>query len=104
MLLKSSFKISNNETYLSGHFLNNPVVPAVVLLEKVEDFIKSELISWKILELIRVKFIEKILPEDELQINLNIEQIKNKRLISFSIVNKQNCNLLVIGKFKLETT
>ncbi|VAW49517.1 hypothetical protein MNBD_GAMMA03-1931 [hydrothermal vent metagenome] len=103
MLLHTHFKISAQHPCLKGHFNNHPIVPGVVLLEQVESFTLTELMQWKIIELKQVKFIATVLPEERIEIEINLDKLNTHQVITFNLRNtlKDNTTLVATGKFQL---
>ncbi len=103
MLLQSNFQISAQHPCLKGHFKNQPIVPGVVLLEQVEHFIRIELTQWKIIELKQVKFIAKVLPDENIEVQLHLEKLKSLQTITFNLQKTAEGTTFIVatGKFKL---
>ncbi|NOQ35130.1 MAG: hypothetical protein GQ569_04460 [Methylococcaceae bacterium] len=66
-----SYIISENHPSLKGHFPNNPIVPAVVILDYVRNLLESSLTDQRIKTLANSKFIRPLFPQQEFTINLN---------------------------------
>lgn len=64
------FRIPADHPSLPGHFPGRPVVPGVVLLERVLDAIEAEGTQAGALRLPQVKFLRPLLPEQSARIEL----------------------------------
>jgi len=88
--------------WFSGHFPDNPILPAIAQLssvfEAVQSTMKSEL---KLLEFKRVKFKQIVKPDDRLEIRA-IRDEKDVSTYSFmlSIKGEVACNGIMITKSK----
>lgn len=65
------FAISADHPCLPGHFPGRPLVPGVVLLERVIDAIEAAHGPLTGLRLPQIKFLRPLLPEDDAQIELD---------------------------------
>jgi 3-hydroxyacyl-[acyl-carrier-protein] dehydratase len=84
---QASFRIDGNHPALPGHFPSRPVVPGVILLDRVA----AALAIWRgrhIVALIQVKFLLPLLPEQDAEIRLH-DDGKN---IRFDIVHNDQSN------------
>jgi 3-hydroxyacyl-[acyl-carrier-protein] dehydratase len=69
---QSTFRIDGDHPALAGHFPSRPVVPGVILLDRVA----AALERWRgqrIVALIQVKFLLPLLPEQDAEIRLRDE-------------------------------
>lgn len=64
------FSIASSHPCLPGHFPGNPVVPGVVLLDRVIAAIETAHGPLPALRLPQVKFVQPLLPEQEARIEL----------------------------------
>lgn len=101
MQLTDSFQISAQHPCLPGHFPNHPIVPGVVLLEQVEKLIQQHLPDWAITELNQAKFIETVLPEEQIEITVDTSKLAEKGSITFQLLNLQTQNRVASGKASL---
>lgn len=96
-----TFIIPHSHPSIAGHFPGHPVVPGVVLLEQVEIALTEQLQNWEIMEIVQTKFIELVLPEKGIEIQLNNEFLINPHSISFQLIDVETLRKVVIGKVKL---
>ncbi len=101
MQLTHVFFISNQHPCLAGHFPNNPIVPGVVLLEKVEDLLTQQLSNWRVTELKHVKFLNPVLPEERIKIIIDTNQLTNNETVSFNLYNIATQTKVATGKISL---
>lgn len=71
---KLDFRIPADHPSLPGHFPGRPVVPGVVLLDRVLDAIERTHAPLAALRLPQVKFVQPLLPEQPARIELLAEQ------------------------------
>lgn len=64
-------KVDLSHPSLAGHFPDQPIVPAAVLIEKILEFLREELPDFKCCEMSKLKFVAPIYPEDEIQIDVH---------------------------------
>ena len=67
---ESAFRIDGDHPALSGHFPGHPVVPGVVLLDRVA----AAIAEWKrarVVGLAQVKFLRPLLPDEEATLRLD---------------------------------
>jgi len=78
------FHIAAAHPALPGHFPGNPVVPGVVLLQRVAAAIER---AWgqRVCGLLQVKFLRPLLPEQEAELSI----VQDGTSIRFSIVHGQ---------------
>jgi 3-hydroxymyristoyl/3-hydroxydecanoyl-(acyl carrier protein) dehydratase len=88
--------IAKDHPSLVGHFPGNPVVPGVVILDKVRLAIQSKQPGFRISHLPNVKFLHPLLPAQQFQIE--IEEHQNKYRFSC----RTNNSLIAQGEIKLE--
>jgi len=101
MQLTDVFFIPTQHPCLAGHFPNNPVVPGVVLLEKVEHLLNKKLSNWCITELNHVKFLHPVLPEERIEIIIDTNKLTNSETISFTLYNIKSQTKVAAGKISL---
>ncbi len=101
MKLTNVFLIPAQHPCLTGHFPNNPVVPGVILLEKVESLLSQQLAHWTITELNHVKFLNTVLPEERIEITIDTSQLTNNKTVSFSLYNIKTQTKVAAGKMVL---
>jgi 3-hydroxymyristoyl/3-hydroxydecanoyl-(acyl carrier protein) dehydratase len=65
--------IPSDHPALAGHFPGNPVVPGVVLLDLVREGLSAWLPDQRITGIRQVKFMRALLPEQALDIQLEIQ-------------------------------
>jgi 3-hydroxymyristoyl/3-hydroxydecanoyl-(acyl carrier protein) dehydratase len=65
-----SFVLSSDHPSLPGHFPGRPIVPGVVLLDRVLDAIEQRHGPLGPLRLPQVKFVEPLLPDQTAQVEL----------------------------------
>lgn len=66
-------RISADHPCLAGHFPGNPIVPAVVMLDCVQDALRAQQGANHITRIAHVKFLAPLKPEEELRITLELE-------------------------------
>jgi 3-hydroxymyristoyl/3-hydroxydecanoyl-(acyl carrier protein) dehydratase len=96
-----SFKISALHPCLPGHFPDHPIVPGVVLLEQVELMLKQSLTNWEITELIQVKFLQPVLPEEFVELLIDSRRLEIHQTIVFQLNHIENQSCVVTGKLKM---
>lgn len=105
--MDNSFIISSSHPCLAGHFPNNPIVPGVVILDEVSQYVISqceikshnkfrvhEVISAKFLKVLKAEQLAKISLDDIIEIDEKHSKIKF--IVSF------NTETIAQGEFKLE--
>jgi 3-hydroxymyristoyl/3-hydroxydecanoyl-(acyl carrier protein) dehydratase len=95
-----SFKISANHPCLPGHFPGNPIVPGVVLLEQLESMVEKHLADWKVIELIQIKFLSPVLPEQMIEVEIDLNRLHEHKTLSFNLHHVVSGQKKVTGKFK----
>ena len=68
-----SFRIPAGHPALAGHFPGNPVVPGVVVLDQVAAAL-ARTGGRRLAELVQVKFLAPLLPEQEAQLQLEASE------------------------------
>jgi len=101
MQLIGSFQIPAQHPCLSGHFPAHPIVPGVVLLEKIENLLKSHLPEWTILEISQTKFLEVVLPDQTIEVSLDDSKLMSHKSITFQLNNQSTTSKVASGKLKL---
>lgn len=96
-----SFKIPVQHPCLPGHFPGRPIVPGVVLLERVETILKKHFADWEITELNQVKFLQPVLPEESIELQVDSSKLESHHSIAFQLKNIGNQNRVAMGKIKL---
>ena len=83
---------SYSEPYFQGHFENNPVVPGTILIELMCQVINLVLNDKSIIisTIPLINFNRKVIPGDELFINVNIDYLADNKLVA-------NTKLMVDG-------
>lgn len=99
--LTDTFFISAQHPCLAGHFPDNPIVPGVILLEKVEYLLNQKLSHWTIEALNHVKFLKTVLPEERIKITINTDQLTTNETASFELFNIKTQTKVTTGKIKL---
>ncbi|SRR5258706_7722317 len=95
--MPTSFVIAAEHPALPGHFPGNPVVPGVVLLERVLDAARAELGHEPVVaELKQVKFLTPLKPGEQADVAL---EFGGPRL-AFRITRGEQ--LLAVGEFMLQ--
>lgn len=92
-----SFTIKNTHQSLKGHFPNNPVVPGVIILDEVIQIVKEVSPDFIIKKLPMVKFIHPLLPEQDVNVEIN-----QKSDTSLSFICSHNDIKLASGQLTLE--
>ncbi len=57
-----SFTISDTHPALAGHFPDHPIVPGVVILEKITDYLLQQYPTKQVVGFSNVKFLAPLLP------------------------------------------
>lgn len=76
------FRIPADHPSLPGHFPGCPVVPGVVLLDRVLDAIERTHAPLAALRLPQVKFVQPLLPEQPARIELLADQAGQRETVS----------------------
>lgn len=97
-----SFNISAQHPSLAGHFPGNPIVPGVVLLEQLERIVQQHVEGWKIVELMQVKFLMPTLPEEWVEVSLDLSRLCSHKTLTFILSNPVSGSQNVTGKIKCE--
>lgn len=97
--MEHDFTIQEEHASLKGHFPNNPVVPAVVILDEIINIVKTIKPEFRVDGIPMVKFIRPLFPEQRVSVEIND---KNESLISFSC--SHNAIKLVTGQLKITRT
>ena len=92
-----SFQINNDHPCLAGHFPNNPIVPGVVILERVLYLFAKKFPTKRILEVNKVKFLKPLITD--LESEVNFEEVANSK---FGFTVFQNSQLIVTGHIGLQ--
>ncbi len=74
MLVAMDFRIPADHPSLPGHFPGRPIVPGVVLLDRVLDAIEAAGANIGALRLPQVKFLRPLLPEESARIELQAHE------------------------------
>ena len=72
------YQIADNHPCLAGHFPDNPIVPAVVILDYVRLTLEKKFPKKRIKTLLNSKFMRPLYPLQEFSIHLKI--MKNHKL------------------------
>lgn len=86
----------NDHPSLVGHFPGNPIVPGVVILDKIIQTIMNNLPGKVVSSISFVKFIKPLLAEQKVTLN-----ITEKDSATVKFVCEYNGNILVSGQCKL---
>lgn len=97
--MKHFFTIQITHPSLKGHFPNNPIVPGVVILDEVINFIKTLKPEYTVCAIPMVKFTHPLLPEQ--QVSVEIKE-KNNTSISFNCFHNEI--KLVTGQLILKSS
>ena len=81
---------------LDGHFPGNPVVPGVVILDKVREAIQSWKPDFRISSFPNLKFLQPLLPSQQFQ--MEFEENKGK----YHFFCRINDRLIAKGEIRLE--
>lgn len=82
-----SFSIPQNHPSFSGHFPGNPIVPGVLLLERVMTYAQSQINApLEHCALLNVKFLASVAPGDELNLTFS-ESTANSFTFAVHIAN-----------------
>jgi 3-hydroxymyristoyl/3-hydroxydecanoyl-(acyl carrier protein) dehydratase len=96
--MPTRFEISPAHPALPGHFPGNPVVPGVVLLERVLDAARAALgREPELVELAQVKFLTPLKPGEQADVAL---EFAGSRLV-FRVT--RGGQLLAVGEFVLQS-
>lgn len=96
-----SFKISAQHPCLLGHFPDHPIVPGVVLLERLEVILKQHLTDWDIIELSHVKFLQPVLPEEWIELLVDSSKLESHQTTLFQLINIKKQSRVATGKLTL---
>jgi 3-hydroxyacyl-[acyl-carrier-protein] dehydratase len=70
-LQQLTFSISERAPFLAGHFPGNPVVPGVVLLDRLLEGMAAVYPDRHVLGLSQVKFHQPVFPGEQIRLELN---------------------------------
>lgn len=73
-VVRSTLTVPASHPCLPGHFPGNPIVPAVVLLERVERALAAAVGPVSLSGLPTVKFVSPLQPDREFEIELSIDE------------------------------
>jgi 3-hydroxyacyl-[acyl-carrier-protein] dehydratase len=73
--MKSYFSIPGDHPMFKGHFPQQPVVPAVMLLAKVEDAMQAHWPEVKVSSVKRMKFVHIVQPGQRIEIDITEKDI-----------------------------
>jgi len=93
-----SFTIETTHPSLKGHFPNNPVIPAVVILDEVINIVKILKPGFTVETIPMVKFSHPLLPEQLVSV-----EIKEKSDTTISFNCSHNKIKLVTGQLTLKS-
>lgn len=94
-----SFIIKKDHPSLKGHFPNNPIIPGVIILDEVIRVIEKIKPGFIIKKLALIKFLQPLLPEQNVSIEIN-----QKSDTSLSFICSHNNIKLASGQLTLEKT
>jgi 3-hydroxyacyl-[acyl-carrier-protein] dehydratase len=81
-----SIVIPQDHPSFSGHFPGNPILPGVLLLERVMSYVQSQLaIPVQNYSFLNVKFLSAVSPGDKISLTLS-EGLSNEKIFSIHIV------------------
>ncbi len=92
-----TYSVPINDPALPGHFPGNPVVPAVVILNKVRDALKKIDFTYEIEKINKSKFIDILRPSEVFSIEI---KEKKDNLFEYSCV-KSTGALFASGEIKI---
>lgn len=101
MKVIDSFKISAQHPSLAGHFPGRPIVPGVVLLQQIETSLKKHFMDWEIAELNQAKFLEPVLPEELIELQVDSSKLASHQTALFQLINTENQRRVATGKITL---
>lgn len=93
------FTIKSSHPSLKGHFPNNPVVPAVVILDEVINIVKTLKPDFIIEKIPMVKFTQPLLSDQQVSVEL-----KEKSDSAISFTCSHNEVKIVTGQLQLKST
>lgn len=96
--MKSYFSIPGHHPVFKGHFPQQPVVPGVMLLAKVEDAIQMHWPAVKISSVKNMKFIHIVQPNQRIEIDITEKDIPTDGLpVNISVCLKHAETLVAKG-------
>lgn len=69
----ASVTVSADHPCLAGHFPGRPIVPAVLLLDRVTDAVLARFPRWRLASVGSAKFLRPVLPETSLTLHLSLD-------------------------------
>jgi len=97
------FHFDSQHPMFNGHFPGFPVVPGVMILQKVELSLLDNYSSYQINEITQVKFLQTASPDQTLQISLTeTNNALHKKTVKFSVTTKKEKTMFAQGIVKLE--
>jgi len=94
--LKSQFTVPSDHPSLVGHFPGNPIVPGVVILDKIIQAITNDWSEKVVSSISFVKFIKPLQADQKVTLN-----VTEKDSTTLKFVCEYNGNILVSGQCKV---
>lgn len=101
MQVIDSFKISAQHPSLAGHFPGRPIVPGVVLLQQIETSLKKHFTDWEIAEINQAKFLQPVLPEELIELQVDSSKLASHQTSLFQLINIEHQSRVATGKITL---
>jgi 3-hydroxyacyl-[acyl-carrier-protein] dehydratase len=96
--------IPRDHASFPGHFPGNPILPGVLLLDRVMSYVQSQLTTpLQNYTLMNVKFLAAVSPGDKLSLKLS-DSVSNEKLFTLHILQNDKDEVVIACSGKLRFT
>ena len=92
--------VNENHPSLPGHFPGNPIVPGVVLLDRILAEIQKEFVGAQLISIASAKFQRPIAPNEPVTINVRVNEQQHALQARFAAIGSQGP--VAEGRFTLQ--